>query len=88
MEYLVLGGAPFLIGLAIALLLRHHLWALGLLVVCAVVPYAVYARVDLAGESEYAGLGAFLLGTVVASWLVGTTVGALAPRLVRRVRLS
>jgi hypothetical protein len=88
MEYLVLGVAPFLIGLAIALALRHHLGALALVAVCAVVPYAVYARVDLAGESEYAGLGAILLGIVVACWLAGLGVGALAAGLVRRARLS
>ena len=88
MEYLVLGVAPFLIGLAIALALRHHPWVLALVVACAVVPYVLYARVDLAGEGEYAGLGAIILGIIVACWLVGTAVGALAPRVARRIRLS
>jgi hypothetical protein len=88
MEYLVLGVIPFLLGVAVALALRHHRRVLALVVVCAVVPYVLYARVDLAREGEYAGLGAIILGIIVACWLVGTATGALAPRIARRMRLS
>ena len=86
MEYVVLGVIPFLLGLAVALALRHHPRVLALVVVCAVVPYVLYARVDLARAGEYAGLGAIILGIIVACWLVGMTTGALAPRVARRTR--
>lgn len=87
MEYLIL-VAPFLVGLAIALVLRNHLTGVGVVagvVGALLVAFGVY---DVNDEGEYAGLATLILGAIFVAWLVGLVAGAVGSRLARRFRLS
>ncbi len=76
--------APFLVGVAMGLLLRHHRRLVAVIALAALAAYAVFAHYALGSDHEYGALAAVMYGLIGTSWLAGLAAGTALTSLRRR----